>query len=277
MSQNFPSLEETIRKSDYDRYAAAVFAPPNLRGHLFALYAFHYEIAKTAESVSEALAGQIRLQWWRDAIGELRARKTREHPVALALAEALRAHDLPQALFDQMIDARESDLEEMPFQDMTSLETYADATSGNVMRLAARILGAGERLDAGLRDAGIAYAIAGLLRAMPYHAAERRLVLPVASLRAAGLSPDDIFAGKTSGALTAVFAQMAEAARTHLGAARAIPKPRKFLPVLLPAVLVPLYLKPLTKAGFNPFRDVVEIPIYRRQLAMLRASFRGSL
>ena len=85
MSQNFPSCEETIRKSDYDRYAAAVFARKSVRGHLFALYAFHYEIAKTAETVSEALAGQIRLQWWRDAIGELREGKTREHPVVLAL------------------------------------------------------------------------------------------------------------------------------------------------------------------------------------------------
>src|SRR5437764_691246 len=81
--------------------------------------------------------------WCGDAIGELREGKARAHPVVLALAEALRAHDLPQALFDQMIDAREWDLDEMPFPDMASLETYADATSGNLMRLAARILGAG--------------------------------------------------------------------------------------------------------------------------------------
>ena len=277
MPQNFPSLEETIRKSDYDRYAAAVFAPASVRRHLFALYAFNHEIAKTAETVREVLAGQIRLQWWRDAIRELREGKTREHPVVLALAETLQAHDLPQILFDQMIDAREWDLDEMPFQDMASLEAYADATSGNVMRLAARILGAGERLDGGLREAGIAYAIAGLLRAMPYRAAERRLVLPVASLRAAGASPDEIFAGKASGALTAVFAEMAEASRVHLCAAREISTPRKFLPALLPAVLIPLHLKVLTKAGFNPFRDVVDIPIYRRQLAMLGVVMRGRL
>ncbi len=277
MSQNLPSCEETIRKSDYDRYAATVFAPQSVRRHLFALYAFNYEIAKMGETVSEALAGQIRLQWWRDAIEELRARKTSEHPVVLALEEALRAYDLPQALFDQMIDAREWDLDEMPFQDMTSLEDYADATSGNVMRLAARILDAGERLDAAAREAGIAYAIAGLLRAMPYRAAKRRLVLPVATLRAAGVSPDDVFAGKASGALTAVFAEMAEAARLHLGAAREMPTPRKYLPALLPAVLVPLYLKPVTKAGFDPFREIVEVPIYRRQLAMLRASLRARL
>lgn len=277
MSQNFEPCEDIIRKSDYDRYAASVFAPKRVRGHLCALYAFHYEIAKTAEAVSEPLAGQIRLQWWRDAIGELREGKRREHPVVLALAEVLRAHDLPQALFDQMIDARERDLDEMPFQDMTGLETYGDATSGNVMRLAARILGAGERLDAEAREAGIAYAIAGLLRATPYRAAHRRLALPVASLRAAGVSPEAIFAGEASAGLAAAFAEMAEAARAHLSAAREMPAPRKFLPALLPAVLVPLYLKPMTRGGFNPFREMVDVPVYRRQLAMLGAVMRGRL
>ena len=277
MSQNFESCEDIIRKSDYDRYAAAVFAPKRVRGHLGALYAFNYEIAKTAETVSEPLAGQIRLQWWREAIAELREGKRRDHPVVPALAEVLRAHDLPLNLFDQMIDAREWDLDEMPFQDMARLEAYADATSGNVMRLAARILGAGESLDAAAREAGIAYAIAGLLRAMPYRAANQRLALPVASLRAVGASPDDVFAGKASAGLAAVYAELAKAARTHLRAAHEIPTPRKFLPALLPAVLVPLYLKPMTKTGFNPFRDVVDIPIYRRQLAMVSAVAKGRL
>ena len=278
MSENhFSSCEETVRSADYDRYVAALFARANVRPHLFALYAFNYEIAKTAETVSQPLAGQIRLQWWRDAIGELCAGKTRDHPVVRALGEAIREHELPQVLFDQMIDAREMDLEEMPFPDMASLEAYADATSGNVMRLAARILGAGDRLDAAAREAGIAYAIAGLLRALPYQAAGRRLMLPTAALRAAGVSSEEVFAGKASAGLTAVFSQMAETARAHLKAAREIPTPRRFLPALLPAVLVPLYLKPLTRAGFNPFREAVEIPIYRRQLAMLGASFRGRL
>ena len=275
--QHFASCEETVRKSDYDRYAASVFAPRSVRGDLFALYAFHYEIAKTAETVSEAPAGHIRLQWWREAIEELRAGTRREHPVVQAMAECFRTHDLPQALFDQMIDARASDLDEMPFRDMASLENYADATSGNVMRLAARVLGAGEGLDAAAREAGIAYAIAGLLRAMPYRAAERRLALPVATLRAAGASPEDVFAGKASAALTAVFAETAEAARAHLRAARAIATPRKFLPALMPAALLPLYLKALTKTGFHPFRDVVDVPVYRRQLSMLFAVMKGRL
>src|SRR4051812_33620013 len=69
---HFASCEAMIRKADYDRYAAALFAPVDARPHLLALYAFHHEIAKTAERVSQPIAGQIRLQWWREAVEELR-------------------------------------------------------------------------------------------------------------------------------------------------------------------------------------------------------------
>jgi phytoene synthase len=275
--QVFEPCEETIRRADYDRYAAALFAPKNVRPHLFALYAFNYEIAKTAEIVSQPLAGQIRLQWWRDAMEELRAGKTRDHPVVHGLAEALRTHDLPQALFDQMIDAREMDFDETPFDTIASLKTYADSTSGNLMRLAARILDAGDDLDRVAREAGIAYAIAGLLRAVPYHAAARRWMLPTAALRAAGTSPEAVFAFERSEGLIAVFGEMSAVARAHLEIARRIQAPRKFLAAFLPATLVPLYLKPFTRLGFSPFRDIVEVPIYRRQLAILRAVMRGRL
>src|SRR5207245_854158 len=105
---------------------------------------------------------------------------------------------------------------------------------------------------------GIAYAIAGLLRALPYQAAKRRLMLPTAALKAAGISSEEIFAGKASAGLTAVFRHMAETARAHLKAASEVPAPRRFLPALLPAVPAPLYLKPMTDTGFNPFRDVVD-------------------
>ena len=274
---HFASCEAIVRRADYDRYLAALFARTQVRPQLFALYAFNYEVAKTAESVSQPMLGHIRLQWWRESIEELYAGKPRDHEVVHALGEALRAHDLPRTLFDGLIDARENDLEETPFAGMASLESYADASSGNVMRLAARILGAGDTLDGAARHAGIAYALTGLLRALPHHAARRRLMLPIHLLSAVGLFPENVFAGGASAALTRVVAQIANSARAHLVAARAMDVPRRFLPALLPAALAPLYADALTRCGFNPFRDVVDIPIYRRQLAMLRAMIRARI
>ena len=276
-SDPFAACEALVRNADYDRYLAGLFAPVAARPHLFALYAFNHEIAKTAETVSQPVLGQIRLQWWREAIEELYAGRLRAHEAVRALGEAVRVHALPRVLFDAAIDARESDLEETPFADMASLEAYADATSGHLMRLAARILGVGDTMDAAAREAGIAYALTGSLRALPYRAARRHLMLPVDALRAKGLSQENIFAGEASASLTAAMAHIAEGAATHLAAARALGGPRKSLPALLPAASVPLYLGVLTRSGFNPFRDSVDVPVFRRQFAMLGAMLRGRL
>ena len=268
-------LEPAIRRSDEDRYHAALFAPAERRGHLFALYAFHHEIARVAESVREPMMGAIRLQWWREALQGAREGRPREHDVARGLAALSAAHDLPLAQFEAMIDARESDAAEFAFEDLAALEAYADATSGNLMRLAAQMLGAPN--DALAREAGIAHALAGILRAIPFHAARGKVYLPEDLLRETGTSRAEILQTHSGKKLAPVIARVADAAQAHLAKARALPKPGAALPALLPAATAPLYLKRVTAPGFDAFRDAVEIPLYRRQLAMLRASWRGRL
>jgi NADH dehydrogenase [ubiquinone] 1 alpha subcomplex assembly factor 6 len=275
-SLDFTACEALVRRVDSDRWLATLFAAAPARPHLFALYAFHYEVAKTADSVSQPVMGQIRLQWWREAVEEIYARRApRRHEVVQALAETVSAHALPRELFDAIIDARENDLDESPFADWASLEAYAAATSGNIMRLAARILGAGPELDDAAREAGIAYALAGLLRAFAFHASRRRLMLPTQALCEIGLSQEQIFSGTMDANVTALFAAVVERARDHLSRARQSRVPRAHLPALLPAALVPLAAKILTRPTFNPFRDVTEIPVHRRQLTMLGAMLRG--
>jgi phytoene synthase len=264
------SCESLVRAADYDRYLSALFAPADVRPHLLALYAFNYEVARTAESVSQPLVGQIRLQWWRDAVAGLYAGTALKHPVVSALGEAITAHALPRPLIDALIDAREADLEPQPFADMAALETYADATSGHVMRLAARVLGAGDRLDALASEAGIAYALAGQLRALPYHAARGRTVVPKATLSAAGSSAEDVLTGRTTPALRTAVAALTRAAEAHLASARRTVG-RAHLPAILPAALVPLTLRRVTRPGFDPLRMSAETPGFRRQLALLAA------
>jgi phytoene synthase len=181
------------------------------------------------------------------------------------------AHQLPRALFDTLIDARDHDLEEAPFATLADLEAYADATSGHVMRLAARILGAGDTLDADAHRLGIAYALAGLCRALPYHAARRRLMLPVDRFAALGISIEDVFSGTAGQALRPLIEDMAECTRAHLSVRRGERIARSVLPALLPASLVPLYLRRLTRRGFDALRDSSDLPVPRRQLAMLGA------
>lgn len=273
MAEPETSWDELVRRVDLDRYLSSLFAPPALRRELNVLYAFNYEVAKTAESVSQPIAGEIRLQWWRDRIAEFYRGAVIDHPLIEALGRVIAAHHLPRELFDALIDARERDLEEAPFPTLEALEDYANATSANIMRLATRILGAGESLDAQARDFGIAYALAGLCRALPYHAARRRLMLPADRLAASEVSIEDVFARTAGQRLRPLLEDMAAQARSHL-TAHGGRVARSLLPALLPAAVVPLYLRALTRRGVDVFRDLTDVGTHRRQLAMLSAMIR---
>ena len=273
---SFAACEALVRDADYDRYLSALFAPADRRRHLFALYAFNYEVAKTAESVTQPIMGQMRLQWWCDALDEIEADRVRRHEVVEALAETLRTYALPRATLNALIDAHDSDLIETPFETWAEFDAYADATAGNVIRLAARVLGS-ENVNPAAHHAGIAYALTGFLRALPFHAAKRRLMLPQEALRAAAISQEQIFSGMMDEKVTALIALAAARAHENFDAARKTRMPRNTLPALLPVSLVPLYLKRVTRAAFNPFRDTTDVPVFRRQLAMLRAVVRGAI
>src|SRR5262249_10286090 len=101
----FAACEALVRNADYDRYLSALFVPAERRKHVLALYAFNYEVAKTAESVTQPLMGQMRLQWWCDALDVIETERVRRHEVVQALAETLRTYALPRALLNALIDA----------------------------------------------------------------------------------------------------------------------------------------------------------------------------
>ena len=66
------AAREAARANEYDRYLAALLAPKAARPGLIALAAFQGEVARAVETVNEPIMGEIRLQWWRDALPGLR-------------------------------------------------------------------------------------------------------------------------------------------------------------------------------------------------------------
>lgn len=244
-----------LRDQDHDRFLTCLFAPSEHREDLFTLYAFNLEVAKTAEVVSEAMLGRIRLQWWRESLERIYAGSPRKHAVVEPLAQAVGRHDLPRSLFDALIDGREQDLEEDPPRDLSALESYAAATSGNLSRLAAMVLGVTE--ERGLRAAdhvGIAWALVGLLRAVPFHAARKHSFLPADLTSKNELLLGDLFEFRESDALNNVVREIAGRAQWHLAEARrgSAGLSRSSLAALLPAVIARRHLKSLANVGWNP-------------------------
>lgn len=269
---------EQIRQQDYDHYLCGLFAPEEARAGIYALYAFNAEIARTPELVSEPLLGRIRLQWWRDAIEAAFKGAGPHHQVVQALAQAMSRFALPREEFAAMLDAREAEVESETIEDYPALERLARATAGGLTSLSLACLGATQprTLRAG-RHVGIAYALTGLLRAVPFHAAQRRLYLPQDRLKAAGVSVEALFEGRKQAALPVVIAGIAAEARRHLRQARRLRVgiPTLALPALLPATILDGYLSRLARQKYDVYSPKIDLPPLGRQLRLAwKASIR---
>jgi phytoene synthase len=270
LAASLKACEAMVRKHDPDRYFSALFAPEDRRPLLFALYAFNHELARVGETVHEPMLGEIRLQWWRETVEAAHDLHQRGHDVAHALVEVFASVGPPLELFETMIDAREFDVLPESFPDMAALEAYADATSGNLMRLAARVLGGGEESDAFAKEVGIAYGLAGVLRSLAVHAERGKLYLPLDLLSAHGLTPQQLHSKDCEAKLAAVTETIATRARDRYAAARRLPQPRHAFAAFLPAALVPLHLKSVRRRQH-------EAPVFRRQLSLMLAAARGRI
>ncbi len=260
MAEHLSYCAALLRRHDPDRYLTALFAAGERREALFALYAFNLEIARAREAVSEPMMGLIRLQWWRDALAEADEGTIRAHEVMRPLAGAIAAYGLNPALFERLIMARERDLDPDPPADLASLVAYARETSGSLTELALEILGerSPSTREAG-QAAGIAWSLIGLLRAVPFHAAQRRVYLPADLLAEAGIAPGQLIERGFQPALAPVIRAVAgEARRWSAKARNAGPVSRAALPALLPLTLADLYRRRLAAARFNPFDGRVQ-------------------
>src|ERR1700722_15384556 len=167
MQDAFAYCAELVRTADRDRFLSALFAPAEHREALHALYAFNVEVARVREDAREPLPGEIRLQWWSEVLRGERAGEASANPVASALLTVMERYGLASAKLTALIDARCFDLYDDPMARLTDLEAYALKSSSALFALAAQILTGGERemTEPVANPAGIAYAIAGLIRA----------------------------------------------------------------------------------------------------------------
>jgi phytoene synthase len=273
---DYAYCEGLLRREDRDRWLASLFVPREPRRHIRALYGFSLEIARVREIVSEPLLGEIRLQWWRDALegaGEAKA-----NPVAAALLDTIARFDLPKAPLLELISAQAAGLYGDTIESINALEAYTGATCSNLLRLAALILDGEEAPashDAALQ-AGIAYGITGLIRALPWHRARGQVFVPAGILQAHGANRDDFAAGHASPAVLAALADLRALAREHLDIfyARLHGLPEKSLPAFLPVCLCEPYLRLMERPGYDPFKTVIELPQWRRQWILWRAARR---
>lgn len=151
IAEAYRHCEQIVRAQDKDHFLASLFAPAERRPYLFALYAFALEIARVKALVREPMAGTIRLQWWLEAIGGLRAEEAAASPVMIALQDASHRTGVALAPLGAAVEARQDELHGEP----------ATRAASAVFVMAARFLGVNADLAPAADAAARAVVFAG--------------------------------------------------------------------------------------------------------------------
>ncbi|HEX7073418.1 MAG TPA: squalene/phytoene synthase family protein [Hyphomicrobiaceae bacterium] len=274
--------EDVVRASarawEMDRYLSALLSPRPVRDDLIALAAFAGEIERIPAFVSEPMMGEIRLQWWREALENPDLAIRSGHPVADAVRATAARRRLPMGLLFGFIDAQSTLLHDEPMTDDHALAMHVAKTEGALFELALRILGATDELThAAALAAGQAYGIARLLVELPAAWAQGRVLIPVSRLSEFGLSLAQVQAGAPADRLAPVLAGLVEESRRHLAEARIYSRRlnRAQHKAFLPLAVVEPYLRAFQRGRRDPLREPLEIAPLSRVWALFRSSVTG--
>ena len=83
---DFGLVSDEVKARDRDRYLSVLYAPVDVRPALMALWGLDLELAQVVAGTTDAMIGQIRLAWWREALAGLDGGKVAAQPLLRLLA-----------------------------------------------------------------------------------------------------------------------------------------------------------------------------------------------
>lgn len=163
----------SLKFNDPDRYLLSLFVgDPAERAAIIAFDELNVEIARLRDTIETPHMGLIRLQWWKDEIRKIyTGEKFAPHQVLQDVARALARYKIPQEDVHRLITGREADFEDY---DSFDIFAYARTIHAPLLKIKAGILKEDRNTDALAK----AYALVGLLRAIPFYRARSQVLIP---------------------------------------------------------------------------------------------------
>ena len=210
------------RRSASNLALAFVLLPKAKRDGMSALYAFCREVDDIADDEQlPANQRRERLGDWRADIQRACFGKQPQFPVNQELQPFIVQHQLPFALFDELIRGVEMDLDVNRYRNYSELELYCYRVASVVGLLSIEIFGyTNPACRAYANNLGKALQLTNILRDVRTDAERGRIYLPLDELQRHGVTEREILACEYSDRFRSLAASVAEHARRFYHAAR---------------------------------------------------------
>jgi len=188
--------EQLTRQAAKNFYYGLRLLPEPKRSAMFALYAYMRLVDDIADEEDGRSIDQRRteLDQWRAQTRAAINGAAVDGPIWPAFIEAVRRHNIPQLVFDEVIEGQRQDLDRTTFANFDALRAYCYRVAGVIGLASIYIWGfeGGEETEALAIDRGVAFQLTNILRDLREDAARGRCYLPLDELAQIGVSAQDL-------------------------------------------------------------------------------------
>ncbi len=271
----YAECERIARASSSSFTLAFHLLPPDRRRALAALYAYCRIVDDAADESREPRAA---LTAWRAELERLRDGAP-THPVAVALADAIRRFAVPTQHLDEILTGVEMDLNPRRYETFDELREYCYHVAVAVGLAALPIFGCRDLRSRAYAEAlGLALQLTNILRDVAEDAERGRIYLPREDLRRFGYRERDLVTHTRNAAWRALVAFEVERMRGFYRAARASIAPRDRRALVAAEGMRLVYQRLLARIARDPdaiFGPRVGVPLVEKALCALAAWLRG--
>lgn len=235
LAQAYAHCAAIVGRSGSSFAAAFWMLPAERRRALHAVYAFCRLADDIADDPAVREDRALLVTRWRDELEAAYLGKS-EHPVGIALGDAVQRFRLPEEHFLELLLGVESDLRGDPIRRWDDLRRYCYRVASTVGLLVVRLLGARDtRTLAWAETQGVAVQLVNVLRDVGDDAASGRIYLPQEELDRFGVAREELLARHGGERVRLLLASIGERARIEFERADAL-LPRAERARLRPAV-----------------------------------------
>lgn len=258
LNQNQRHVADELNKLNRNDYLVTLFLPENVRVAAQSLFAFSAELSVVRQRVSEPTPGEIRLQWWHDALNGEGHGAVRANPIADQLLNAIDQYKLPKVPLLRMVAAHRFDLYDDPMTDVNQFEGYAGETRAAIYQFVAMLICKDDDPSVFADAAGHLGVVATYIERMlsfGRDSSKGQIYLPISVFQSFGVDDKTILAGQNTEAVRQAMLAHHEAAKQHLSKAQSAIKllPKDSRLAFSESAVCAIQLRYLKRKMDNPF------------------------
>jgi squalene synthase HpnC len=209
------SYTRWIATHHYENFhVVSVLLPKRLHQDFYNVYAFCRWSDDLGDEIGDARESLRLLEWWRGELHALYNREKPVHPVFVALSGTIARHELPLALFNDLISAFAQDQTVTRYADWDGVLGYCVNSANPVGRLVLLLCGYRDDERFRLSDATCtALQLANFWQDVTVDLKKDRVYLPLHLFERHGYTVQELFAGRATPAFRAVMVEAVDYAQ----------------------------------------------------------------